>query len=245
MVFFNVNATPDENAATVLPDGGYNFACVTPEENDTIISLLSQANEFPYVQRGIALAFLSENTVYKPRYIVNQILIEYSEQTDGKLDKAAGFIAYSRKGSAYREKAIKAFEQLDANMAFPQSVSGLEMYSWSGLYLIAAELYEKEYQLEKALCAIDSSQKNGWDKAVCVERHAEILAKIDINQAVEYLQNKIEADPALTILSGVLRELQAKAAKGYKFKPRKKAPEDNLNMEQQLRRLAYRYLKKA
>ena len=51
--------------------------------------------------------------------------------------------------------------------------------------MIAAELYEKEYQLEKALCAIDSSQKNGWDKAVCVERHAEILAKIDINQAVK------------------------------------------------------------
>ena len=72
-------------------------------------------------------------------------------------------------------------------MTFPQSASGLEMYSWSRLYLIAAELYEKEYQLEKALCAIDSSKKNGWDKAVCVERHAEILAKIDINQAVKVL----------------------------------------------------------
>ena len=236
MVFFNVNATPDENAATVLPNGGYNFACVTPEENDTIISLLSQANEFPYAQRGIALAFLSENTVYKPRYIVNQILIEYGAQTDGKLDKAAEVIAYSRNGSAYREKAIKTFEQLDASMTFPPSVSGLEMYSWSRLY------YEKEYQFENALKAVDKSREHSWDKTVCIGRYAEILAKLDVAKAVEYLQRNISTDPSFAVLSRLLKDLQAKEAKGYKFKPRRQAAEDNSENERLLKCLAYRYL---
>jgi len=239
MICFNTNVSPDNNATTALPDGSYNFACVTSAENAEILGLLKSAAEYPAEQCGIALAFYSEATNYKPRYIINQIIIEYAKLSGTPLDIAAEFIALSRKGSAFRSKALEAFESIPKTLCFPQ-----QMYSWSRLYLIAAELYEKEYQFEKALCAIDSSQKNGWDKAVCVERHAEILAKIDIEQAVDYLQNKIEAEPALAMLSGVLCELQAKSAKGYKFKPRRKTPEDNLEMEQHLRRLAYRYLKK-
>lgn len=244
MIIFNKAVSPDCNATATNPDGSYNFTCVASEENDVVLSLIEQANNYPPNQRNIALTFFSEDTTYKPRYIVNQIIIEYAKLTGEPLDKIAEYIAYSRKSSAYRGKAISTFEQLDKNISFPKTTSGYPMYSWGRLYLIAAELYEKEYQFEKALQSIDSSQKNGWNKMVCVERHAEILAKIDISQAVKFLRDKIEADPTLGGLSGVLCELQAKSAKGYKFKPRRKTDEDNLEVEQQIRRLAYRYLVK-
>lgn len=245
MINLNSNALPDLNAVSTHPDGGYNFACITPDENEVVTSALLEANRYPANQRGIALSFFSENITHKPRYIINQIIIEYAKLTDGSLDKAAAFIAYSRKSSSYRAKAISIFEQLDTEITFPEAVSGYPMYSWSRLYLIAAELCEKEYQFEKALKAIEKSRERGWNNTVCTGRYAEILAKIDMSQAVEYLQNKIETDPALAVLSETLNELQTKAAKGYKFKPRRKAPEDNSEMEQQLRQLAYRYLKKA
>lgn len=118
------------------------------------------------------------------------------------------------------------------------------MYSWDRLYLIAAELYEKEYQFDKALQAVEKSREHGWNKVVCADRYAEILAKIDINKAASYLQERISGDPDLYVLSDNLEEIQAKAARGYKFKPKRKAPEDNSEAEKQLRLLAYRYLKK-
>lgn len=244
MICFNTNVSPDNGATITLPDGRYNFACITAGENEVVTSALLEAAHYPADQRGIALAFFSENITHKPRYIINQIIIEYAKLTDGALDKTAAFVAYSRKSSSYRAKAISIFEQLDAEITFPEAVSGYPMYSWSRLYLIAAELYEKEHQFEKALKAIEKSREKGWNNTVCTERYAEILAKIDMAQAVEYLQDKIEADPTLAVLSETLNEMQAKMAKGYKFKPRRKAPEDNSETEQQLRRLAYRYLKK-
>lgn len=62
MICFNTNAAPDSNATATLSEGGYNFTCVTPEENAEILSLLRSAAEYPADQRGIALAFFSEAT---------------------------------------------------------------------------------------------------------------------------------------------------------------------------------------
>mgnify|MGYP006993701074 CR=1 FL=1 len=80
MIVFNLNVSPDNGATATLSDGGYNFACVTPEENAEILSLLKPAAEYPADQRGIALAFFSEATNHKPRYIINQIVIEYASR---------------------------------------------------------------------------------------------------------------------------------------------------------------------
>lgn len=116
------------------------------------------------------------------------------------------------------------------------------MYSWDLLYLFAAEMYEKEYQYDKAIKAIEESRRFGWYPDVCTKFHAEVLSKTDINSAVEYLENSIAADPSLFRLKSTLEEYKKKAEKGYKFKPRKMKKEDDTEKEQQLRRLAYRYL---
>lgn len=248
LISFNVNVMSDKNATKTHPDGGYNFTCVTSEENAEILSLLKSAAEYPADQRGIALAFYSESAIYKPRYIINQIIIEYAEQSGTPLDTVAEFIAFSRKSSNFRTKALEVFESVPKTLCFPPTPYGNDtaMYSWSRLYLIAAEIYEKEYQFEKALNAIKKCSKYNWNKTVCIERYAEILTKIDIKQAVEYLQNTIDKDSQLLpILSRQLEEYRAKAAKGYKFKPRKKTTENcsEAEMEQQIKQLAFRYLK--
>lgn len=246
MICFNANVLPDKNATQTTATGMYNFLCITPEENDEIISILKSAAAYPPEQRGIALAFCSEAVIYKPRYILNQIIIEYAKLSGSPLDTAAEFIALSRKSSHFRGKAIEVFEQIPKNITFPLSPynNGLTMYSWCGLYLTVSELYEKEYQFDKALEAIEKSRELGWDSAACTKIHAEILTKVDINMAVEYLQSCIAADPRLSNLRATLDEYKAKADKGYKFKPRKSTREDNVEMEQQIRQLAFRYLKR-
>lgn len=246
MIVFNLNVSPDNGATATLSDGGYNFACVTPEENAEILSLLKPAAEYPADQRGIALAFFSEATNHKPRYIINQIIIEYARLSGAPLDLAAEFIALSRKSSAFRPKALEVFESIPKTLCFPPTPygNGRTMYSWSLLYLSAAQMYEKEYQYGKAIEAIEESRQLGWYPDVCTKFHAEVLAKTDINLAVEYLKNIIAADPSLSGLKSTLEEYKKKAEKGYQFKPRKAIKEDNAEMEQQLRRLAYRYLKK-
>lgn len=246
MIVFNLNVSPDNGATATLSDGGYNFACVTPEENAEILSLLKPAAEYPADQRGIALAFFSEATNHKPRYIINQIIIEYARLSGAPLDLAAEFIALSRKSSAFRPKALEVFESIPKELCFPPTpyANGRAMYSWSLLYLSAAQMYEKEYQYGKAIEAIEESRQLGWYPDVCTKFHAEVLAKTDINLAVEYLKNIIAADPSLSGLKSTLEEYKKKAEKGYQFKPRKAIKEDNAEMEQQLRRLAYRYLKK-
>lgn len=246
MIVFNLNVSPDNGATATLPDGGYNFACITPEENAEILSLLKPAAEYPADQRGIALAFFSEATNHKPRYIINQIIIEYAKLSGTPLDVAAEFIALSRKSSTFRPKALEIFERIPKELCFPPApyVNGRAMYSWSLMYLSAAEMYEKEYQYDKAINAIEESRRLGWYPDVCTKIHAEVLAKTDINSAVEYLENSIAADPSLSGLKSTLEEYKKKAEKGYQFKPRKARKEDNTEMEQQLRRLAYRYLKK-
>lgn len=246
MIVFNLNVSPDNGATATLPEGRYNFACVTPEENAEILSLLKPTAEYPADQRGIALTFFSEATNHKPRYIINQIIIEYARLSGTPLDTAAEFIALSRKSSAFRSKALEAFESTPKELRFPPApyANGRAMYSWSLMYLSAAEMYEKEYQYDKAINAIEESRRLGWYPDVCTKIHAEVLAKTDINSAVEYLENSIAADPSLSDLKSTLEEYKKKAEKGYQFKPRKARKEDNTEMEQQLRRLAYRYLKK-
>ncbi len=96
------------------------------------------------------------------------------------------------------------------------------MYSLAGLYLTAAELYEKEHEFDKALNAIENCRKNGWDLTACARLQAEILSKIDIAQAVDYLTHEIATNPQLSSLSCELQEYQDKLAKGYKYRPRKK-----------------------
>lgn len=247
MIIFNTHVPSDENAVSVNEDGGYNFTCVTAEENEIVLSVLRKANEYPLDQRGIALAFFSEGVTHKPRYIINQIIIEYAELSGTPLDVVAEFIALSRKSSKFRPKALEVFESVSKALRFPAAPYAQDrtMYSWNLLYLYAAELYEKEYQYDKAIEAIEESRRLGWYADVCTKFHAEVLAKTDINAAVEYLQNSIVENPSLPRITSMLEEYKKKAEKGYKFKPRKVKKEDDTEIEQQLRRLAYRYLIKA
>lgn len=241
----NVTVAPDTNATKTHPDGMYNFTCITAEENKTIISVIKEAIAFPSEQQGIALAFFSESITYKPRYIINQIIVDFTNNSDNPLDVVAAFISFSRGGSSRRKSAIEKFEQIPKHIKFPLlPYNNNAIYTWKRLYLTVAEIYEKEYQFEKALLSIEKCREFGWDKRVCVERYAEILAKIDVTKAVDYLQCNISSDESLSFLSDMLDNLKAKAARGYKFKPRNTETENNSESEHQLHILASRYLKR-
>ncbi len=160
------------------------------------------------------------------------------------LDAATEFIALFRKGSAFRSKALEAFESIPKTLCFPANPYAKDktMYSWNLLYLFAAEMHEKEYQFDKAIESIEESRRLGWYHDACTKFHAEVLTKIDITLAVDYLKNSIDADPSLFRLKSTLEGYKKKAEKGYKFKPRKNKKEDDAELEQQLHQLACRYI---
>ena len=241
---FRFDVISDKNATKTNETGEYNFKCITEEENQEIIAILKATiDEFqePYI--GIGLAFKSEAAVYKPRYILNQIIIEYCSNSYNKFDILAKAIAFSRKSAKYRSLALSEFEKYFSSheiAEMPQK-NGLPIYSEYRLFCVMAELYEKEYQFESALYCLEQCLSLDSDNLANCERYAKVLSKIDINKAVVYLEKIISTNDKAHYLSDLLTDFQKKATKGYKFKPRNK-PTDENNFEEDLIRLAKRYL---
>ncbi len=153
MIYFNLSAQPDKNAITSNADGGYEFSCITPDENETIISALRTADQAPANQRGIVLAFITEAIVYKPRNVISQIIIEYGKYSEYPLDRLAKAIAFSRKGAVFRKDAISDFEEYFncPDIDNMPTRNGRKIYSDAHIFVTLADLYEKEYQFEKLL----------------------------------------------------------------------------------------------
>lgn len=247
MIYFNLSAQPYKNAITSNADGGYEFSCISPDENETIISALRTADQAPANQRGIVLAFITEAIVYKPRYVISQIIIEYGKYSEYPLDRLAKAIAFSRKGAAFRKDAISDFEEYFNRPDIDNMPvrNGRKIYSDAHIFVTLAELYEKEYQFEKALDTWKKAAAAGWDSGICVSNIAGILSKIDISKAVAYLEEEIAKDSAPAYLNKTLEDYKAKAAKGYVFKARaRKADERDKQIQSQIKQLSYRYLKK-
>lgn len=249
MMSFNLNVKYDVNATETL-NGRYDFTSITAEENDTILSLIKRVMEkFKNREYAIGLAFESESIVHKPKYIIEQIIIEYTNHSDNPLDYLARGIAFSRKGIEFRLDSIQAYENY---LSVPSThsdipvINGNPLYRKRGIYYSLADLYEKENQPEKALLYFDKALKTDMDFPPCriEERYATVLSKIDIHRAIDYLKIQISTNESCGYLETKLHDYEKKAERGYIFKPRnKKADTENKEIELNIQKLALRYLR--
>ena len=230
----------------IKEDGGYDFTVLTDDERNYIEEKLSEAErKYSEPYAAIGLSFVSATTVYKPGYILPQIVILRYSDSENPLDMLAVAIAYSKKGAYFRKQAIEYFEKYYTNPV-PAKIPNADyaLFDERNLKLTLADLYEKEYEFEKAILTLRNYYKTiGKKDEVIVDRIGQILVKIDVNKAVDYYETAISRySDSYTIQSSYITALE-KQQKGYVYRPRKSKPkESDLLINEQIEALAKQFV---
>lgn len=156
------------------------------------------------------------------RHVIADLVIEIYKNSSNPYDILGVAYAYMWQGAKYREESIQYFEILieNYNLSYIRSES---INEWS-VYSNLADLYEKEYQFEKAIACLYKCIKadNGNNPADYI-RIGNILVKVDISQA-ECFYLKLLNDTSLKKykrnFAYALNEVLDKKNRGYVFKPR-------------------------
>lgn len=224
---------------SITKDGIYDFRVFSKHEIDTIISVLRNAfsDKYPKVLRGVGLMNESYAIVYKPRYILLEMVIRLFENSRSPYDALAVAEAYSGKGAAYRSQALEKYELYirKATVFQKKTINGC-FVSLSNLFLFdkISSLYEQEHNLYRALEYAELAEKLNADQLPHYPIHtATILLKIEPIKAVEYLTGVLQSEKysvSKPAIENALKEVQLKVNSGYRYKPRvTKIKPDNLD----------------
>lgn len=101
----------DKNKSLLTDDGKYDMIRFSVHEDWTIRNVIAQANKkYSIKYRGIGLANESYPVVYKPRYILFDVIVIVFGDSKNPFDQIAVSFAYIQKGAYYRKNAIEYFE---------------------------------------------------------------------------------------------------------------------------------------
>lgn len=224
--------TQDTNQS-IVKDGIYDFSKFSAHEIDVIVAVLRNAysEKYHHSLRGIGLINESYPIVYKPRYILLEMVIMLFENSRNPYDSLAVAEAYRNKGAAYRVQAIENYERYFAKANVFKKKLIREQYAiFDDTFLCdnLSILYEAEHNLWRALKYAETAEKLNSDLLPYYPIHiAKILLKIDPNKAVSYLTGIMKGSRYVgskMIIQKTVAELEQKAASGYHYKPRNKTP---------------------
>lgn len=139
---------------TILDGGFYDMTRFSTQETAKIKETLDFVkNNYPSHLYSVGLAEHSFGALYKPRYILNEIVVQLFGSSSNAIDMLSVALAYSTKGAAFRSLSIEYFER-----AFPHMNNDLlgsfGVIPPDMIYLTFAELYEKEHHYQTALSLI-------------------------------------------------------------------------------------------
>ena len=138
--------TQNSSQSITTDDGTYDFERFSENEASTIFDVLKTVqNKYPYIQRAIGLANESSQILYKPRYVLFEIIIQLYKDSSDKYDNLAVALAYETKGSKFRVSAIKHFETVEKDIC-DSILNGFFVLSPYSFFLKFSYLYEKEHQ---------------------------------------------------------------------------------------------------
>lgn len=154
------------------------------------------------------------------KHIFNNKIIERYSNSDDSNDILAIAISCLGEGAKYRKQAINYFEKY---LKYPSTQNYFS--SWF-IYSSLATLYEQEYMFKEALTCLQILAKID-NNSNCADytRIGNVLAKIDINKAVQFYEDLKKEDfynKYKTTFDKAYKEMLLKKERGYKFKPRKK-----------------------
>lgn len=140
-----------DSGQSLTKNGVYDLKDFSQHEIDTIKHVLMIVTQkYPKNYRSLGLANESYIIKYKPRYILHEIIILKYCQSDNFIDKFSVALAYASKGAAYRQYAIKYFEESEKHIS-PKIMDNFVSYMPLHVYTMFAKLYEQEHDFRKAI----------------------------------------------------------------------------------------------
>lgn len=150
----------DKSKSIVTDDGLYDMERFSEHEEEVINQAMRAATtKYPAELRSIGLANEAQVVVYKPRYILWEVVIQKYMSSAKPIDKLAVAIAYSEKGAMFRGKAISCFEDAIGQLGNPVDTK-VASFSELTVYTKFSKLYEQEREFEKAILCISSAARS-------------------------------------------------------------------------------------
>lgn len=141
----------DTDKSIVTPDGRYDFTRFSAYEESVIKQvLINSRKKYPPIYQAIGLANESEVIVYKPRYVLFEIITIKYQDSVNPLDMATVSFAYQSKGAHYRKEALRYYEAAKDNL----NLSELNEFSCISVLSFMskiADVYEREHEYQKAI----------------------------------------------------------------------------------------------
>lgn len=224
------------------------YAYVGDEEFEYIFDKLHFVEE-NYTNSNLAfgLACETDPTIGLARHILSQLIFLKYKESDNCLEILAVAIALSREGAYYRRSAIKYFEKF-FSLEIDDKDAELISTRYSDWYLhsILADLYEKEYEFQKAVNQLEKCiQASGGQNPADYTRIGDILIKCDIQQAKEYYDELLNSECYNLhkyTFDYAYSELCKKINAGYVYKKRSSKNRNTLSDEQILYAKVAEYL---
>lgn len=172
----------DSNQSIVSEDGRYDLKNFSKHESDTIYHVIRIVKEkYPLELRSMGFANESYQIIYKPRYVLWEILVQLYKNSNNSIDKFACALAYEAKGALFREDALKKFEE-SIDYITPSFMQQFISYMPLNVYMKFSRLYESNHEYEKAIFYTELSYKYGdKDNPKFDKRISELRDKIKKN----------------------------------------------------------------
>lgn len=215
-----------------------NYSLDDSENNFLDLFLKNSLQKYQPHERAICMSFSTEAVIGSVRQILNKIIIECYKNSQQPLDILAVALTYARMHAAERPLAIQYFENYLKNPVCPPKIfhiayedysfsKGRDTYSFWHIYSTFANIYEKEYMFEKAIyCLKNCIKTDNKTNPTDYIRIGNNLIKIGIDQAEQYYIRLLSDESLMRYkrqFAIALDDVLIKKAKGYIYKPRKKA----------------------
>ena len=133
------------------PDGRYDLKNFSKHEIETIDYVVGVIKEkYPLELRSMGFANESYSIIYKPRYVLWEMLVQLYRDSTSPIDKFACSLAYEAKGAMFRQRAIQKFEE-SIKYITPEFMQQFISYSPLCVYMKFSRLYESNHEYEKAI----------------------------------------------------------------------------------------------
>ena len=216
----------------ITSDGRYDMTRLSAEEERVVRSVIriAKSGKYPEEAQGIGLANEAYSIIYKPRYILHEIIIQKYADSNNPLDMLAVAAAYKTKGSYGRTQAIRYYELwLSRRDEYYQKIAESFFFDAREPFFSynLAQLYMQEYRLDEALrFAFIAEQHNTEHAPGFPLLIAEIYRKKDISQCIDYLKKTVSSKEYAFCKAMLELELQKAIelqGKEYVYRPRKES----------------------
>lgn len=225
--------------------GLYDMQNISLSERAVVLQVLANVKrKYPKKYRTIGLYNESYPVLYKPRYLLFEILIQKYEKSEHTIEQFAVALAYTTKGANGRAKAIEHLE-----LAMPK-ITDKDLQHISRYILLWAAfndfsvLYEKEGYYDLALTYAEATMRlKGFIAPFDVTHTGDILKKIDIQRCVDYYKGLLLNDDYAEyhrLIEEKLQQTEKLQAKGYVYRPRK--VKHNTDFDDSVREAAKQFL---